>query len=195
MNTQKIIVASLALFVQVSMGSPIGSCESQAHCLHVDISDCDVTHTRRVCMSWVPSSVCPKSSNPLTDETVSHSCGGVVGQDKGLRTKTEDWEANTTICVDVRGGESAVFGVKDGRGCSDAGVYSVFGLTEPISCVGPDNVCQGGNTKECGWIVETDTCGTTPECPTSNVCEVVMPCSSDVDGLTCPCTEYKFVRG
>ena len=57
-----------------------------------------------------PNVNCDKSSNPLTTETVSHAC--VEDQ-----TKTEGWNANSTICLDVLGGENAEFGVKDGEGC------------------------------------------------------------------------------
>ena len=47
--------------------SPIDSCLGQSKCLHV--SDCDVEKVRRVCISLIPSSVCLKLNNPLTDES------------------------------------------------------------------------------------------------------------------------------
>lgn len=139
-------------------------------------------------MKWVPSVLCDKSNDLNTDETLSHACPGLDGD------KTEGWSSNSTLCVSVLGGEQALFGVKDGKGCSDDGPYSLQGLSTPAYCDGPMNVCDGKQDGECEWRVDTDECSDTPLCPTDNVCDVVMPCSSDVGELSCHCTEYRFVR-
>ena len=46
-------------------------------------------------------------------------------------------------------------------------------MTESSTCNGPENVCDGKNKKECAWTVPTEQCTSTPQCPTSNVCDFI----------------------
>lgn len=204
MNTITLILASL---LYVANGLPIDSCSSQSECLSTNVGSCDGDGNRQVCLRWVPGANCVKSSDSNTLETVSHSCPGLGGTKDYNNDGSESWSANDDICVTVRGGEDAVFGVKDGRGCSDPGAYYVDGFVEPITCTGPQNVCDGRNNKECLWTVPTETCGGGFVCPSELVCEVFVqcsnvnscstvtyPCTGLHEGNICPCTEYRLVR-
>lgn len=174
---------------------PIDSCSEQASCLSVSVGACDADNNRQVCLSWGTNASCIKASDSSTTETVSHSCPGLGSTKDYNGDGSEDWAANDPICQTVVGGENAVFGVKDGSGCSDSGSYALDGLSDTATCVGPQNVCTGNNVKECLWTVPTDVCSTTGTfCPRNLVCNVEIPCSSLVDNLECPCSEYKFVH-
>lgn len=174
---------------------PIDSCAKQSDCLSVQISDCDVDNMRQVCLSWQQFPECLKSSD-FNDfsETVSHSCPGLKGTKDYNEDGSEEWAANDDICLNVVGGENAIFGVKDGKGCHQAGPYNLTGLYDYASCTGPENVCSGNNVKECKWSIPTRTCTPTGVfCPSDLVCEVPIPCFVEYDGLECPCHEVKYV--
>jgi len=137
------------------------ACSRQADCLIVfgakeeAGSTCDVNGKRTVCIYWAGSEMCGKDAS----DTVSHSCPVVNGYGDDANTKTEGWSAGEghAICVQVTAGEIASFGVKDGSVCSAPGTYTTIGGLEGV-CEGPQNVCEGHNTKECGWHFQTDIC-------------------------------------
>ena len=184
------------------MASPIDSCSAQASCLVAEIDPVCVGNTRTVCMTWTPSDVCQKAATLPTTETVSHACAGLHGSKDADGDGSEEWGAQTSICVDVEGGHHALFGVKDGRECSGAGDY-VFQDGTAAACYGPTNVCEGGNVKECMWRVPTDPCPSvapiptptasihavpapTPSCVTKRVYTTVVECTDSEPGYE-PC--------
>ncbi len=178
----------------IGRGSPIDSCIEQSECLALTVGSCDSSGHRTVCLQWEASAACGKASDANSGSSVSHACVGEGGGKDVDGDGSEDWFENTPLCTTVFGGENAIFGVKDGSGCSQAGVYDVSGFD--ISCNGPQNVCDGNNIKECQWTVPTEPCGTPPlgpVCPDDLVCNVYMPCETVHNDLTCPCSEYKFV--
>jgi len=162
--------------------APVDGCDKQAQILDLSISNCDAMGFREVCLTY------DETLSSIKDGSISHSCSGIGGsKDKG---GSEDWYSGVSMCQFVVGGESAWFGVKDGSGCKNAGVYELHD-SQVGTCSGPGNFCEGKNDKECGWKFETLQCDEQPpECPDENVCEVFIPCE-DVDN--CPCTELKFV--
>lgn len=142
--------------------SPIAGCSAQSECLQISgdglnggYDTCDADGKRTVCISWNnDGGTCVKD----TSDSVSHACpvvDGVLNDD--LNVKTENWGSGSQICVTVTGGEVAVFGVKDGSGCSDSGDYTVAS-GDTGTCSGPLTACQGGNKKECSWSFPTTVC-------------------------------------
>lgn len=188
---RQVLIASIVIAVMIksSYASPIDSCLSQSQCLQVDISSCDSQLKRTVCMSWNPSSLCAKSDDPFTNQTVSHAC-------VASENKTENWEANDVVCTSVTGGENAVFGVKDGSDCSLSDNYPVYGSSALATCSGPHEVCDGHNDKECRWTFPTDVCETTttttttpPPTTTSTVPPTTTPCEPLMCTVTIPCRD------
>lgn len=191
----KALFGAALLFLGLSAAAPMDSCQAQSDCLGVTFGECQAG-MREVCLQWNPSAQCVKAGS--TDgfvSTVSHSCAGIGGSKDIDNDGSEDWHQNSPICMTVVGGEDAVFGVKDGRGCSMAGVYDIQGQQE-ATCNGPENVCDGQNTKECKWTIKTEPCEVTPtpQCPSDLTCEVKIPCSQDHDGMDCECHKYVYVR-
>ena len=188
------MLSILFLLASTAIAAPIDSCVEQSECLHVTIDDlCDVNNDRMVCIYWDDTNPnCVKDSAGGSG-SVSHSCSG-VGGDKDLDGDGfEDWYSGqgNALCQVVHGGDTAVFGVKDGSGCSAAGVYDVNGVIG--ACTGPLNVCSGKNTKECLWSIDTLSCGgsgTIDPCEDDNgVCTVQIPCITDSG---CPCKTFQF---
>ncbi|MDB4726521.1 hypothetical protein OAF54_03700 [bacterium] len=193
------LLFTLFTLFSIINSTPIASCKSQSSCLEFTIGNCDINRQRSVCVKWNPSVYCEKATTFPTAETVSHSCAGYTGY-KGLKDQDgdgdESWSADSPICVTVNAGEDAIFGIKDGVGCSDAGSYMVNGLTESVVCNGPKNVCEGNNKKECAWIVSTETCTDDPQdivCPSDLECSVKLPCTVLHEGKDCECHSYKFI--
>jgi len=186
----------LLSFLHLNLSDPIDSCSKQSSCLYVDIYDCDDLNNREVCLSWIPNQECLKASDLDTTETISHSCAGEDGTKDYDNDGSELWGANTKICQTVIGGESAIFGIKDGRGCSETGSYFLNGLSDSVSCNGPLNICDGNNNKECSWTIPTDVCSNTGKfCPSKLICDVPIPCSVLTDDdIECSCTEYRFTH-
>lgn len=198
LNSKSFVAATtIALFISSGNGASIDSCLEQSSCLNVSIGQCTTENKRTVCLSWIPSLDCAKSNDPNeSGETVSHSCPGESGTKDYDDNGSEDWLPYEQICVTVTGGDNAVFGVKDGRGCSESGTYELSGLTnDTAACIGPVNVCEGNNNKECKWTIPTEYCSPPEEqCPNDGVCNVHLPCSYEHNDLVCPCLEWRFIR-
>ncbi len=176
--------AAVLLLLGSVVAEPLDSCDEQATCLSIAIGVCNTDDTRQVCLSWKDEPDCLKDGS----ESVSHACPGSQGP------KTEDWPADDWLCVTVLGGEPAIFGVKDGRGCGNPGSYVVDGTgNETAACTGPLNSCAGNNAKECQWSFPTEPCTTEPHCPSTVECHAEVPCVAIVDGMECPCTTLKYV--
>mmetsp|Transcript_16474 Transcript_16474/g.19484 ORF Transcript_16474/g.19484 Transcript_16474/m.19484 type:complete len:417 (-) Transcript_16474:65-1315(-) len=144
--------------------APIDACSEQSGCLSVegdgDDDVCDADGKRTVCITWNNiGGSCVKD----TSDTISHACPVIDGVlNDAQNVKTEGWNSDNQICVTVSGGEDAVFGVKDGGGCSGAGDYTVAsGITG--TCSGPLTACTGGNTKECAWTFPTSECSSSKD--------------------------------
>ena len=152
-------VKTVVAFSLIGQGhaAPMASCLEQAGCLVVTRGACDAYKHIEVCLSWMSVPGCVKS--PF--DTVSHSCPVEGGLGSALNIKTDPWSADTPICVAVMGGVNAVFGVKDGSTCSDPDIYQISS-GDFAECTGPENVCEGGNVKECAWHFGTDECPTMP---------------------------------
>lgn len=150
----------------LALGSPLNGCSLQSDCLSVDISGCSPSGERQVCLEWNPGPSCLKSPSG----TISHACPGSTGDKDYNNDGLEAWPPGDVICETVTGGQAAIFGVKDGSTCSDTGVFTMFddsgANAVSTACIGPLNVCSGGNVKECQWAIPTESCTTS----TSSVC-------------------------
>ena len=160
-----------ALFVLINTdlanASPIASCAAQANALSVTHSSCSSSRERTVCLTWTDGVNSVKS----TSDTVSHACPVHYTLNNILNVKTEGWASDTPICVNVYGGNNAVFGVKDGSTCSLPGDYSIVS-GDVGTCAGPHKVCNGNNAKECSWSFPTEVCPT--ENPTATPTEILL---------------------
>ena len=181
MYSKMMVVVGLVLVAAQVYAAPMDSCGRQANCLTVTGSGigsddtCSADGMRTVCMKWSGSDDCVKSAS----DTISHSCPVVNGYGDDANTKIEGWAADTEMCVQVKGGDTAQFGVKDGSSCSGAGVYNLASGLEGL-CEGPGQICEGGNRKECGWNFATAACVPPPEppvdCGDDLMCSVQVPC-------------------
>lgn len=168
------------VFASVVSAGPVDDCERQSEVLNSIESACDAEGYRMVCIEYQPG-------GNDKDGSISHACYENGPKDPD-NTGSEDWNPFSTRCYSVKGGDDAVFGVKDGRGCSAPGVYTLLNGID-ASCLGPMNVCDGNNVKECKWSFPTTTCDG-DICVGNNVCSVNIPCEKE----RCPCTEYKFLH-
>jgi len=101
---------------EVSAG-PLNSCSLQSDCLDIDFGTCGPYGIREVCLYWKEDSPCNK------DGTISHACPGDTRVKYLNAGGSEDWASDIGICQDIKGGEQAYFGIKDGPGCDGIGEF------------------------------------------------------------------------
>jgi len=142
---------AISLFFGLSSSAPADSCGDQFGCLQIDTTEISVGEFE-ICLYWNSSlTSCDKSGS------ISHACPSDEESDK-----IEGWEEGreTAMCNTVACDDYAVFGIKDGRGCSgSSGAYS-FSDVDGIYCGASSDggFCGGGAKKDCMWVVPAPEC-------------------------------------
>ena len=108
---------------------------------------------RVVCISWKDQYDCIKRDSNNTTATISY-VWAVHDENK-----IENWGENKKICITLQGENTAQFGIKDGKGCSnpfpEPVYYNRHGILD-IACVSPEE--YDDDKEACLWFVFTEIC-------------------------------------